>query len=311
MCNIWQTEEAEDLDAALLARLPDSLRYVNLSGGEPFMRKDLPELAAAVVKASPKAQIIISTNALVSRTMVRDAMARIREFSPDVGIAVSIDGMGETHDRIRGVKGAFDRAVTLLESLKEDGMANLRIAFTIVDENVKDYYDVYQLSRRLGIEFTSAVAQGSDHYFQGTGMSPAADADIREQLDKVASSELSTSSPKRWARAYFNRGLYLYATGNGRPLACKAADDFFFMSPAATIYACNVMDLPLGNLRDTSFNEIWNSEAAVKARAEVAGCQMGCWMVCTARSSMKRNPARVAGWIASGKVKVHRGKRAI
>lgn len=311
MCNIWQTEEAEDLDAALLTRLPDSLRYVNLSGGEPFMRKDLPELAAAVVKASPKARIIISTNALVSRKSVRDAMARIREFSPDVGIAVSIDGMGETHDRIRGVKGAFDRAVSLIEDLKEDGMTNLRFAFTIVDENVKDYYEVYRLSCRMGIQFTSAVAQGSDHYFQGSGMSPAAEADIREQLDKVASSELSSNSPKRWARAYFNRGLNLYATGGGRPLACRAADDFFFMSPAGIIYACNVMDLPLGNLHEASFTEIWNSEAAVEARTEVSQCQMGCWMVCTARSSMKRNPVRVAGWIASGKVKAHRGKPVI
>lgn len=308
MCNIWQTEEAEDLDAALLARLPDSLRYVNLSGGEPFMRKDLPELAAAVVKASPKAQIIISTNALVSGKRVRETMARIREFSPGVGIAVSIDGMGETHDRIRGVKGVFDKAVALIEGLKEDGMTNLRIAFTIVDENVKDYFEVYHLSRRLGIEFTSAVAQGSEHYFQGTGMRPAAEADIREQLDKVAASELSTNSPKRWVRAYFNRGLNLYAAGSGRPLACKAADDFFFLSPAGTIYPCNVMDLPLGNLRDASFSEIWNSETAVKARAEVADCKKGCWMVCTARSSMKRNPIQVAGWIASGKAKAHRGK---
>lgn len=311
MCNIWQTEEAEDLDAALLSRLPDSLRYVNLSGGEPFMRRDLPELAEAVVKASPRAQIIISTNALVSGKRIREDMARIREFSPGVGIAVSMDGMGETHDRIRGVKGAFDKAVTLLEELKEDGMTNLRIAFTIVDENVSDYFEVYQLSLRLGIEFTSAVAQGSDHYFQSTGMQPAAEADIREQLDKVAASELSTNSPKRWARAYFNQGLYLYATGSGRPLACKAADDFFFLSPAGTIYTCNVMDLPLGNLHDASFSEIWNSETAVKARAEVADCQMGCWMVCTARSSMKRNPARVASWIAAGKAKAHRGKPVI
>jgi len=215
---------------------------------------------------------------------------------------------GDPRPHPGGVKGVFDKAVALIEGLKEDGMTNLRIAFTIVDENVKDYFEVYQLSRRLGIEFTSAVAQGSEHYFQGTGMRPAAEADIREQLDKVAASELSTNSPKRWVRAYFNRGLNLYAAGSGRPLACKAADDFFFLSPAGTIYPCNVMDLPLGNLRDASFSEIWNSETAVKARAEVADCKKGCWMVCTARSSMKRNPIQVAGWIASGKAKAHRGK---
>ncbi|MHB1325371.1 MAG: radical SAM protein [Thermoleophilia bacterium] len=308
MCNIWQTEDSEDLDAAVLARLPDSLRYINISGGEPFLRRDLPKLAGAIVKACPKAQLIISTNGLVSARRVREDMARIRELSPGAGIAVSIDGLGATHDRVRGIKGAFDRAMELIEGLKADGMTNLRIAFTIVDENVKDYYEVYQLSRRLGIEFTSAVAQGSEHYFQGTGMRPAAEADIRRQLEKVAAGELASFAPKRWARAYFNRGLYSFAGGGGRPLSCKAADDFFFLSPAGTIYACNVMDLPLGNLRDSTFAEIWNSTAAVEARAGVAACQMGCWMVCTARSSMKHNPAKVAGWIAAGKLKTHLGK---
>ena len=304
MCNIWQTEDAGDLDVAFLERLPVSLRYVNLSGGEPFLRKDLPELVAAVNQASPRAEIIISTNALVSGKRIRETMAGIRQNDDRVGLAVSIDGMGETHDRIRGVPGAFDKAVDIIRRLKEDGMTNLRIAFTVVDENVKDYFAVYRLSRDLGIEFTSAIAQGSSHYFRNTRFSPV-DADVlRDQLNHVATSELGTSKPKRWARAYFNRGLYLFARGGGRPLSCRAADDFFFLSPEGTVYTCNVLDLPLGSLRESTFEEIWNSEEAIEGRKQVHACGMGCWMVCTARSSMKRNPLKVASWVAAGKTKV-------
>ncbi len=308
MCNIWQTKDAGDLEIDLVDKLPDSLRYINISGGEPFLRRDLPDMVGQIVKACPKAEIIISTNALIPEKRMREDMARIREISPNIGIGISIDGMGKTHDRIRGIDGAFERALTTIKGLREDGMANLRLAFTIVDENVKDYYDVYKLSRRLGLEFTSAVAQGSDHYFQGTGLRPAARNDLRQQLGRVASEELVTYSPKRWARAYFNRGLNRFAGGGGRPLSCRAADDFFFLSPAGTIYACNVLDLPLGNLRDASFEEIWDSETAVKARESVAACQMGCWMVCTARSAMKGNSIKVAGWVLAGKAKAHLGK---
>ena len=308
MCNIWQNGGSEDLDIALLSKLPDSLRYVNISGGEPFLRKDLPEVIEAVTKACPRAQIIISTNAILPGAKLREKMAAIRGISPGIGIAVSIDGLGETHERVRGVKGVFDRAVSLIEGLKEDGMQNIRIAFTIFDENVRDYHEVYALSRRLGVEFTSAVAQSSDHYFQGSGMKQAAVEDIREQLGKVAASELTTFEPKRWVRAYFNRGLYTFAEGGGRPLSCHAAGDFFFMSPAGTIYPCNVMDFPVGNLRDASFDGIWNSKAAIEARARVQACQMGCWMVCTARSAIKRNPAKVASWVAAGKARAHAGK---
>ncbi|MHB8859011.1 MAG: radical SAM protein [Thermoleophilia bacterium] len=311
MCNIWQNGDKEDLDIGLLDKLPDSLRYVNISGGEPFLRKDLPELVAAVVKASPQAQIIISTNALIPEKRLRETLAEIRKVSPGIGVAVSIDGIGKTHDRVRGVDGAFDRAVALIDGIKRDGIENIRIAFTIFDENVRDYAAVYKLSRRLGVQFTSAVAQGSEHYFQGSGVKPAASEDIHEQLDKVAASELMTFEPKRWVRAFFNQGLYRYATGGGRPLSCQAADDFFFMSPAGTIYPCNVMDFPLGNLHEATFEEIWNSETAVKARARVAGCQMGCWMVCTARSAIKRNPVKVAGWVAAGKARAHLGKKVL
>ena len=312
MCNIWKTEDAGDLDAELLKKLPDALRYVNISGGEPFLRQDLLELVRTAASACPKAQIIISTNGLVAQSRVRETMMALRdEFGDRVGIGISIDGIGETHDRIRGIPGAFDRAVGLARGLKDDGLTNLRLAFTAVDENVSDFYEVYKLAQELNVEFTSAVAQGSSHYFQASNVSHVGLEDLRRQLDHVASSELSTMSPKRWARAYFDRGLYEFASGGGRPLGCLAAGDFFFLSPAGTIYACNVLDIPLGNLREASFLEIWDSPEAEAARRSVAKCDMGCWMICTARSAIKRNPLKVAGWVAAGKIKARRGKQVL
>lgn len=312
MCNIWKNEDAEDLDAALLKKLPDSLRYINISGGEPFLRQDLRELVEVAATTCTKAQIIISSNGLVSQARVRDTMKALKsQFGDRVGLGLSIDGIGETHDRIRGIPGAFDRAIGLVRALKEDGVTNLRLAFTAVDENVGDFYEVYRLAQELGVEFTSAVAQGSSHYFKSSNESEVKVEDLRRQLDRIASSELSTMSPKRWARAYFDRGLYDYARGGGRPLACLAADDFFFLSPAGTIYACNVLDIPLGNLHDAGFKEIWGSDEAVKARRSVAKCDMGCWMICTARSAIKRNPLKVAGWVAAGKVKARRGRQVL
>lgn len=301
MCNIWNEDAGDDLDAALLAKLPDSLKYVNLSGGEPFLRRDLPELVQIIKRAAPAAQIIISSNGLVKRT--RETLSQIRSTDPGVGLAVSVDGMGATHDRVRGVEGAFEKAVALIRDLKSDGMDNLRLAFTVFDENVRDFAAVYQLSRELGVQFTCAVAQGSSHYFKVSGFQPVDPAELREQFNSVTASELRTASPKRWARAYFDRGLYDFASGSGRPLQCHAAGDFFFLSPAGDLYACNVLDLPLGNLRDASFDEVWNSPTAAAARERVAACEMGCWMICTARAAIKNNPLKVAGWVAGGKLK--------
>ncbi|MHB0866617.1 MAG: radical SAM protein [Thermoleophilia bacterium] len=301
MCNIWNEDAGDDLDAAVLAKLPDSLRYVNLSGGEPFLRQDLPELVQTVKRAAPAAQIIISSNGLVKRT--RETMARIRNIDPGVGLAISVDGIGATHDRVRGVPGAFEKTVALVRNLKADGMENLRLAFTVFDDNVREFSAVYELSRELGVQFTSAIAQGSQHYFKASGFQPVDPVQLREQFDSVAARELRTASPKRWARAYFDSGLYDFASGVGRPLQCHAAGDFFFLNPAGDLYACNVLDLPLGNLRENTFDEVWNSPEAIAARERVAACELGCWMICTARSAIKNNPLKVAGWVAAGKLK--------
>lgn len=308
MCNIWQSGDSVNLDPALAAKLPSSLRYVNLSGGEPFLHTGLEDIVRAVRQSCPSAQTIISTNGLLGTEKMLERMEEIRNIDPEIGVAVSIDGLGPVHDRIRGIDGAFDRCVGFIKGLQEAGMTNLRIAFTVVDENVDDFHKVYELSRELGIEFTCALAQESPHYFQTSDIGRVDLGRLRRELNIVAERELGTNRPKRWARAYFSRGLYEFATGEGRPLACRAAEDFFFLSPDGDVYSCNILDLPLGSLTDATFDEIWDSAAARDARRKVAACELGCWMVCTARSSMKRNPARVAGWITAGKLRALMGR---
>ncbi|RJQ47061.1 MAG: radical SAM protein [Gaiellales bacterium] len=311
MCNIWQSGDSSDLDPALVEKLPASLKYVNLSGGEPFLHKRLEDIVRAVRTSCPSAQTIISTNALLGTARMLERMEEIRSIDPGIGVAVSLDGIGPVHDRIRGIEGAYDKCLAFIRGLQQAGMTNLRLAFTVVDDNVDDFYRVYQLSRELGIEFTCALAQESTHYFQTTGVGRVDLERLRRQVDMIAASELRSLEPKRWARAYFSRGLYEFAAGDGRPLTCRAADDFFFMSPDGSIYTCNILDLPLGNLREDSFEAVWDSTAAAEARRKVASCEIGCWMVCTARSAIKRNPARVAAWVASGKVRALLGREVM
>ncbi|MHB0914840.1 MAG: radical SAM protein [Thermoleophilia bacterium] len=310
MCNIWQNENSSELDPALVAKLPASLRYVNLSGGEPFLHKRLEDIVRGVRQRCPSAQTIISTNALLRTERMLERMEEIRAIDPDIGVAVSIDGIGAVHDRIRGIDGAFDRCIAFISGLREAGMSNLRIAFTVVDANVDDFHKVYELSRELGVQFTCALAQESSHYFQTTGEQVGAvDREkLRREVDHIAARELKRNSPKSWTRAYFSRGLYEFAAGGGRPLACRAAEDFFFLGPDGSVYSCNILDLPLVNISESSFDDIWGSAAAAEARRQVAACELGCWMVCTARSAMKQNPARVAGWIAVGKVRALLGR---
>lgn len=302
MCGIWRGKGVDGLAPDAYRNLPPTLRSVNVSGGEPFMREDLADVVLAIRSACPRAEIIISTNGLLPKR-VAEVMRRLGG-GEWLGLAVSVDGIGDMHDQVRGTPGAFAKAQATVRELSELGIGGVRLAFTATPENVEHLPRVYDLACQFGAEFTCALAQGSEHYFQidegGLGAPPEA---LRRAAAPVVRAELASMSPKRWARAYFLEHLCRFAEGRGRPFPCAAGEDFFFADPAGDVYPCNVLCRMMGNLAEQDFAEMWQSERARAARAEVAKCQSGCWMVCTARTAMRRRWARVLAWALGRKLR--------
>lgn len=108
------------------------------SGGEPVMREDLVELADHAVKRGMRA--VISTNG----TLIDKAKAKALK---DVGLSyvgVSLDGMREVHDKFRGVKGAFDAALTGIDNCREAGI-KVGLRFTINKRNAAEIPAVFDL----------------------------------------------------------------------------------------------------------------------------------------------------------------------
>ena len=114
------------------------------SGGEPTIRKDLPELAAYAVSKGMRA--VISTNG----TLISQKMARILK---DIGLSyvgISIDGMEETNDRFRGVKGAFNAALEGIKNCKDAGI-KVGLRFTINKFNADEIPKIFNLLEDMEI----------------------------------------------------------------------------------------------------------------------------------------------------------------
>lgn len=311
MCNIWQEKPGEEVPASFYDRLPATLTNINLTGGEPFLRKDLPEIVEVIRRRCNDPRMVINTNGFMPE-LIEKAATRIASVSRKVGIRVSIDGIGEAHDRTRGVPGAYGRALRTLKSLKALGIRDLGVAFTAAGENLTEISKVYALSRELGVEFTIAVAHSSEVYFKADNAALRVDPGaLREQFGFLIESELKGAHPKRWYRAYFEWGLYNYALGRGRLINCKALGDFFYLDPAGDVYPCNVLNRPLGSLVEQEFEPLWNSPKALDIRERVSSCPYNCWMVCTVAPEMRKDPWRPLGWIMLNKMKAHLGGRVI
>jgi len=114
------------------------------SGGEPLVRKDLPQLAAYAVEKGMRA--VISTNG----TLITPAMARTLKEIGLSYVGISLDGMQEINDRFRGVKGAFKSA---LEGIKNSQNAGIKVGlrFTVNKFNVDEIPNIFQLLEEMDI----------------------------------------------------------------------------------------------------------------------------------------------------------------
>jgi radical SAM protein with 4Fe4S-binding SPASM domain len=302
MCNIWKSPPSQVMPPETFARLPSSLKTINVSGGEPFLRDDLPEIVRCIKSACPTSRIIISTNSLQPERIAL-MMREILKYDPAIGLGISLDGMGKMHDAMRGVKGAFDKVMQTLDLATKEGVRNIRFAFTATSRNISHLQPVLRLSREKEVEFTCVVAQNSEHYFRTDANIGIDDPDeLKHQFNQLISEQLAGFHPKRWARAYFARGVYEFAANRKRLLECRAGTDFFFLDPTGDVYCCNVLPEIMGNLATTDFSGLWTSSQAESVREKVSRCQEGCWMVCTARTVMKRHPFSVASWILISKL---------
>jgi MoaA/NifB/PqqE/SkfB family radical SAM enzyme len=307
MCNIWQMTPGEEMPAEEYRKLPRTVRDVNVTGGEPFLRDDIVEVVRTINETCGRPRIVVSTNGFERRRIMHAAPA-LMKLGRNVGLAVSLDGIGEKHDEIRGVQGGFEKALGTLKQLRTIGYRNVRVAFTAQRSNVEHLGAVYDLSRQFGYQFTTSVAQNSEFYFSTAENESVDPRELEAELKYVMRKELLSASPKRWLRAYFYNGVIRYNVAGERLLGCTAGRDSFFMDPAGVVYPCLTLNRPMGNLRQSSFEAIWESEEARAVRRAVDACRQPCWMICTARSSMLRRPITPASWIVRSWLRMMTGK---
>lgn len=308
MCNVWKypTDAEKEIKPEELEILP-SLKFINITGGEPFMRRDLSEIIEVAFKKAPR--VVIST----SGYLVDETLALAEKF-PNIGIRVSIEGLSNVNDDLRGRDGGFDRGLRTLLGLRKMGIKDIGFGCTVSNNNSSDMLELYELSRNLQLEFATAAYHNSYYFHKENNRivnKKEVEADFWELIDRL----LKEKSPKSWFRAFFNLGLINYIEGNRRSLPCEAGTVNFFIDPYGEVFPCNGLEdcywkERMGSIREAkSFEEIWFSEQAQKVRELVSTCPKNCWMVGTAAPVMKKYMKHPLKWVVTHKIKSLMGKK--
>lgn len=305
MCNRYKcpSKPDEELSLETIKKLPP-MYFTNITGGEPFIRNDLKDIVRELKKKSDR--IVISTNGFFTDKII----ALCKEF-PDIGIRISIEGLEETNNKIRGLDDGFNRGYTTLKKLVEMGMSDVGFGMTVQDDNAKDIVALYKLSDEMKMEFATASLHNS-FYFVETKNIIHDRTMVAEQFEALINELLGSNAPKKWFRAYFNHGLINYIYGQPRLLPCNMAFDTFFIDPYGDVMPCNgTKDKEvMGNLNGcTTWKELWEGKQAEEVRGKVCSCNRKCWMIGSVSPAMRKYIWKPAMWVISHKLKFWTDKK--
>ncbi|MBR3173790.1 MAG: radical SAM protein [Eubacterium sp.] len=299
MCNRFKapSKPEEEITVEAIKKLPE-MYFTNITGGEPFIREDLKDIVRELYKKSER--IVISTNGFFTDRIVD----LCKEF-PEIGIRISIEGLEDTNNKIRGLDDGFNKGYTTLKKLVEMGMKDVGFGMTVQDANAKDLVALYDLSNEMNMEFATASLHNSFYFVEAKNIihdRPMVAAEFEKLVNKL----LASNSPKKWFRAYFNHGLINYIYGQKRLLPCDMAFDTFFIDPYGDVMPCNgTKDKEvMGNVNEVKeWNELWESEQADKVRSKVRCCDRDCWMIGSVSPAMRKYIWKPAWWVFRHKIK--------
>lgn len=296
---------------ALSASMPE-FNEIWLSGGEPTLRDKLPAILELFYRNNSVRSVNFPANGLAPEKLLdtlESTFARCPELKINLNLA--LDGIGETHDRIRGVPGNFDRALESLELLERlrgrDNRLRLHINSVVCRENVEEMITLGGLIReRFDLD---------GHYFQiirGEPMDSALLEVHKDTLERLYEDlkplyrHYATKLGRR--KGFLGKAGYLGVLGlyheiqaanfdrhHRWPMPCTAGQTIAVVDANGDLRSCELRER-LGNLRDydCDWSRFWDS----RARADEVDAieRDGCWCthVCFIHASLKASPKAMA-----------------
>ena len=297
MCDSWRMKPGAELtpdDVARVFRSIGPLEVVRLTGGEPFLREDLPEVARAVWGESRPPVLHITTNGSFPETFPAPASLRFM---------VSFDGQEEEHDRSRGRDVTYAKAretVAALVALRRRLGLEVSVNHAVISpRSLEDAAALQAEMAALGVDVHSVLAYAESSMYGlklrgkrathaivpvGYPLHPAlqgADVEgfVARELARVP--RLRDRAIRRGKR-YYLRGLAARLRREPSPAPhppCVALRSHLRLLPDGRVPVCQFNTETVGNLAEQPFDEVFRGSEAQAARRWVDDCP-GCWAEC-------------------------------
>ncbi|MCK5082782.1 MAG: radical SAM protein [Candidatus Omnitrophica bacterium] len=222
---------------------------ISLGGGEPFAHPELQEIVAKTNQKYPGALKSISTNGVLTK---RIFLFLKNNPGLNLKINISVDGLKEIHDQIRGIQGAFQKTIQTIRVIKRVfPYQRIEMKMTIMRDNVLQIAPVYQLSRKLGCSFSCKPADSLDNYTNRNSklsllFKEEEVCSIRNQAFSVADGMLKN---KEYKKARFTKDIPFHISGKRKHPSCSVLWEHITVMANGDVFFC-IKEKRVGNILD-------------------------------------------------------------
>jgi len=307
-CNIWKKKVKDELrldEIEKFSKKNDFFNWLNITGGEPFLRKDIVDIAQVLSENSRNLFLFNTTTNGYTPKKIYEKTKEILTLSiPKVIVPVSLDGPEDVHEKIRGIKGSWRKVVEtymLLKSLEKE-YENFKTFFgyTISFYNIGKFKETFQSMKKEVVElspldFHINLFHLSAHYFSNLNRKY-----LKENGKKLMMEIEMIESMKKnklFDPIFFLEKNYLkfakeFVKLRKTPMNCKAIMSSCYVDPMGDVFPCTIFNKKLGNLRDVDYDlmKILNSDFTKNIREDVKKLNCpNCWTPCEAYQTILGN----------------------
>jgi len=293
-CNVWQrpnddfTIEEYDKTFASIGR---AAYWFTFSGGEPTLRKDLPDMIASAYRHCRPGVINIPTNGIQDK-IIPGRIEQVLQAAPtsDVIVNLSLDGVGEKHDIVRGVKGNFERAMRTYAGLKalKGRYKNftLGVHTVISNFNVDEFDNIrsFVLNELKPDNFISEIAEERVELDTvGMGITPPIQKyqPVIERLQEDIRTAEYDSMIERVTQAFRDNYYDIVKrtlVEKRQIIPCLAGVASAQIAPNGDVWTCCIRAESVGNLREHNydFGSVWRTAKADELRRSIKAGECYC-----------------------------------
>lgn len=310
-CLLGEKERATDEltfdEIEKLSKNMGNILFLLLTGGEPFLRDDLPDIAKIFYRNNNVCNLGIPSNGSLTSKVVESAEKILNECKNlDFAIDISIDAVGEEHDRVRGTKGLFEKAVWTYRELskleKKYDNFTLNIALTASSFNQDKLIEIYRyLKEELGAKsITYLLTRGSPRDPSAKKVDIENYIKLGEILEKDTMNTHLLGYENYFGSDLINAMKILrqkivskIVKENKKVLPCYAASLSCVITSRGDVYPCELLSKKIGNLRDEKFDfkKIWDSKEAEDVRKYIKKTGCFCTYECFLTNSIIFTPS--------------------